>query len=238
MKNSRQIIDIVIPFYNEELNLPILLPKIISIIKKFNSFKFRIICVNDGSTDKSVNTIKKFQKKYQFIKLISNKINLGQTLSYKKYLKKFKADFFIRIDADNQDNPKYISNILKFVKKDFDLIITKRELRKHSMLMIILTFLYENLIRILIKKDLKAYSSSLVCYKKNLLNCRNLKFNDHRYLPLISIYNGANKIKVLKVIHEKRTHGFSKYSITSKVIMALPEFLIFFLRLKMGHFKL
>ena len=46
-------------------------------------------------------------------------------------------------DGDNQDNPKYLKKILKFIKSDFDLIMGRRTIRKHSVYMILLTYLYD-----------------------------------------------------------------------------------------------
>jgi len=52
MDKPRKFIDIVIPFNNEYLNLQILLPKILRVLKKIKYFKFRLIFIDDGSTDK------------------------------------------------------------------------------------------------------------------------------------------------------------------------------------------
>ena len=64
-----------------------------------------MIFIDDGSNDKSQSIIRKFLKDNKFIKLIINKQRKGQTYCYKKYLSKFKSEYFIRIDGDNQDNP-------------------------------------------------------------------------------------------------------------------------------------
>ena len=70
----------------------------------------------------------KILKDNKFIKLIINKQRKGQTYCYKKYLSKFKSEYFIRIDGDNQDNPKYILNILSLIK-DYDIIMGNRTLK-------------------------------------------------------------------------------------------------------------
>ena len=46
---------------------------------------------------------------------LKNKKRYGQTYSYKNYFKNFKTDYFIRMDADNQDDPKYLIQISKFI---------------------------------------------------------------------------------------------------------------------------
>ena len=59
MDKPRKFIDIVIPFNNEYLNLQILLPKILRVLKKIKYFKFRLIFIDDGSTDKGYLIIHK-----------------------------------------------------------------------------------------------------------------------------------------------------------------------------------
>ena len=104
--------------------------------------------------------------------------------------------------------------------------------------MIILTHLYNKLISLLVKKKLNNYSSSLVCYRRKLISYENLILNDHRYLPIIAIDNGATKIKNFQIIHKKRIYGNTKYNILKKIIFALPEFLYLFYRLKRGYYKI
>jgi len=237
MHKPRKFIDIVIPFNNEYLNLKILLPRILKIVKKVKNFKFRLVFIDDGSTDKGNLVVNKFKKKYKYIYLLKNQKRYGQTYSYKNYFKNFKTDYFIRMDADNQDDPKYLIQISKFILKDYDLILTDRKLRKHSLYMVVLTFLYNKLIALLVKKKLRTYSSSLACFKRKYIHIKNLKYNDHRYMPIIAIDNNARKIKIFSILHKRRIYGFTKYKMSVKIIFALPEFLFFFIRLKKGYFK-
>ena len=238
MKKPRKLIDIVIPFNNECENLKILLPKILKVLKNIKFFRFRIVFIDDGSIDGGNLIINSYKKKNKNIFLITNFKKSGQTYSYKKYLEKFKSKFFIRMDADNQDDPKYIIPILKLVAKNYDLILTTRTGRQHSLHMIILTHLYNKLISLLVKKKLNNYSSSLVCFRRKLISYENLILNDHRYLPIIAIDNGATKIKNFQIIHKKRIYGNTKYNILKKIIFALPEFLYLFYRLKRGYYKI
>jgi glycosyltransferase involved in cell wall biosynthesis len=237
MNKPRKFIDIVIPFNNEYLNLQILLPKILKTIKKIKYLKFRVILIDDGSLDKGPSLIKKFKKNNKNIFLIQNKTKSGQTFSYKAYFKKYKTEYFIRMDADNQDDPKHIVKISNYILKNYDLILTERKLRKHSPYMIILTYLYNKLLALLIKKKLKNYSSSLACFKRKYIPKTNLHFNDHRYFPIIAIDNGVDLIKSFPVIHKRRIHGFTKYGLFKKIFFALPEFIYFYYRLKTNCYK-
>ena len=237
MNKPRKFIDIVIPFNNEYQNLQILIPKILKTIKKIKKLKFRLIFVDDGSEDFGFELINKFKRKYKHIILLKNGKRYGQTYCYKNYLSKFKTDYFIRMDADNQDEPKHLIKISKLILNGYELILTERKLRKHSIYMIVLTLLYNKLISLLVQEKLANYSSSLVCFKRKFIPFKNLSNNDHRYLPIIAINNKVKKIKVFSILHKKRKFGFTKYGMYKKIFLALPEFLYFFYRLKRGYFK-
>ena len=58
-------IDVVIPFYNENSNLNIFIPSLIKALKSIKKYKFRVIFVDDGSTDNGGLVVKKFLKKKQ-----------------------------------------------------------------------------------------------------------------------------------------------------------------------------
>ena len=80
-----------------------------------------------------------------------------------------KTDYFIRMDADNQDEPKHLIKISKLILNGYELILTERKLRKHSIYMIVLTLLYNKLISLLVQEKLANYSSSLVCFKRKFI---------------------------------------------------------------------
>ena len=237
MLKPRKNVDLVVPFNNEYSNLQILVPKILKSIKKIKNYNFRLIFIDDGSTDNGFSIIQKYQKKYKRIKLVKNSKKLGQTSCYKLYLKKFDSHYFIRMDSDNQDNPIHLRKMTKFITEGYDMILTDRRIRKHSIYMVILTFIYDTLINILIGKKLRTYSSSLACFKNKYIPFRNLFYNDHRYFPIIAIENHIKKIKVFPVTHQFRLYGHTKYRMFKKVFYAFPEFLYFFYRLKIGCFK-
>ena len=82
------------------------------------------------------------------------------------------------------------------------------------------------------KENRRVIADDFVYCFDRILDKNNLNYNDHRYLPINSIYNGAKKIKVFPVIHKARLHGSTKFGMFRKILFALPEFLFFFYRLK------
>ncbi len=230
-------ISIVIPFHNEELSLRILIPHLIKELKKINKFtKAEVLLVDDCSSDNSLKYCKKFKKK--FIKLIKLKKRSGQSGALKEGFIKAKYQYILRMDADLQDDVRYLSKFIKTaIKKNPDLIIGYRVKRNHNKVLVLASKIYDLIINIILRSNYYTLSSSYIVFKKKYLNLKRWMKNDHRYLPAIAISNGAKRVYYIKAKHIKRKFGVSKYNTIPKMIFGLPELIFFLLRLKFGFYK-
>ena len=102
---------IVIPIYNEALNLKKLINEIFVSLDRYKNFD--VILVNDGSNDNSLDIIKDLNKKYNLI-LINNLIRKGQSFSITKGIQKSNNEIIITIDGDGQNNPQDIPSLLDY----------------------------------------------------------------------------------------------------------------------------
>ena len=107
---------IIIPVYNEEKNISKLLSDWIKIVPKYYKQRYQFIIINDGSTDKTHNKIKKIKSKYIYY-IKQKNIGHGDTCikGYKLAIKK-NFDIILQIDSDDQCNPKYFYSFLKEIK--------------------------------------------------------------------------------------------------------------------------
>ena len=136
---------IIIPIYNEALNIKKLISEIYQTLGKPKEYE--IIIVDDSSKDSSVKTIKSFQNEYS-VNLIEHNKNLGQSNSILSGIKNSKNNLIVTIDGDGQNNPKDIPALLeKYISlKDFYLIGGIRKKRKDNLIKI-LSSKIANLIR-------------------------------------------------------------------------------------------
>ena len=135
-----KMVSIVIPVYNEEESLKLLYEKIIENIPE--QYEREIIFVNDGSTDKSVEVIKKLIMQDTQVHLISFRKNFGKAMALETAFRNAKGDIIITMDADLQDDinviDKFIDNTrISGVAIRFDvcfcfLILVLKELRTKS----------------------------------------------------------------------------------------------------------
>lgn len=120
------LLSIVIPVYNEEKNIKPLLSAIAPIIQKYS---YEIIFVDDGSTDRTVEMIKESAHNNARIKFVSFNRNFGHQMSLTCGYRYSKGDCVITMDADLQDPPEIIPEMIKLWQKNYKIVYAKRENR-------------------------------------------------------------------------------------------------------------
>ena len=232
MKNTKfPSFSIILPFYNEEKNLKILVPKIIKVLKKIKN-PYKIILVDDISSDQSLKVSMSFAKKDKRINVFKLKKKGGQTGAIKLGLMKNKSIYSIFMDSDLQDDPRYLKKYIQKINEGFDLIVGKRISRNPPVIIIIATKIFDFMMELFFKKGLSTYRSPFIAAKT--IYFKNLPWNknDHRYLVPISIYKGASKFASINYTLKQRKHGFSNYNTRLKVIPGLFEVILLLLRFK------
>ena len=116
---KKKTISIVIPFFNEEENLKVLVPSIIKSIKKTKN-KIELFLVDDLSTDNGYKFCKNFSSKKIKINVLKLKKKGKQAGATREAFKKVKTDYVILMDADLQDNPKYIPQFIDKINKNYE----------------------------------------------------------------------------------------------------------------------
>lgn len=119
-------LDIVVPCYNEEEMLPIFYKEVSNNLKNIN---WNVIFVNDGSNDNTLEVIKKLKNSYDNVKYISFSRNFGKESAIYAGLDYSTRDYIILMDADLQDPPSLIPEMLKYIS-EYDIVGTRRVTRK------------------------------------------------------------------------------------------------------------
>lgn len=124
----RNLISIVLPVYNEEAGIV----KTIEVLENFVEKQpqdFELLFIDDGSTDTSVSLIKAMQQKYLNIKLIKFSRNFGHQLAISAGIRYTMGDAVVVMDADLQDPPSVIPEMIKEWKKGAQVVYGKRKNR-------------------------------------------------------------------------------------------------------------
>ena len=224
-------ITILIPFYNEEGNIIRQLKDIVENIEKIKNYKFKILLVDDGSTDNSAIKIEKFinQNKSFDIKLIKHQKNLGKTKTFESAFQVIDTDFILFMDGDYQDDPNEIKKFVKKLDEGYEVIIGNQE-KKTGYIKKVAALIYRFLLNNFLNTSVNTHSPQYCMIKFKFLKDIKLYKNYHRYLVIIALHKKA-KFCEIKVNYFKREYGKSKFN-DLKIFGAIFETIHLIYRLK------
>ena len=126
-KNNKELISIIIPCYNEEAVINICHREVTKVVDSIKDYDFEIIYINDGSSDKTRELLEEIHKSDNRTVIINLSRNFGKEAAMTAGIDNTKGDALIILDADLQDPPSLIPNMLKTWKEtDADVVYGQR----------------------------------------------------------------------------------------------------------------
>lgn len=122
-------VSVVIPMYYEEEVANECYKKMTEVLSNIKGYEYEIICVNDGSKDKTLEILEKIALKDKRVKIISFARNFGHQCAVTAGLKYVTGDAIVIIDADLQDPPELIPEMLKLWEEGNEVVYGKRKTR-------------------------------------------------------------------------------------------------------------
>ena len=123
-------ISVVVQMYYEEDVVDECYKRLTNVLKTLENYEYEIIFVNDGSKDKTLFLLEQIAKKDENIKILSFSRNFGHQAAVTAGLKEVTGDAVIIIDADLQDPPETICDMIKLWEQGYEVIYGKRKIRK------------------------------------------------------------------------------------------------------------
>ena len=122
-------ISIIVPAYNEEESLPYLFERLNKLMESIPQYEFEILFVNDGSKDKTYELIKEYREKDSRYCYVDFSRNFGKEIAMMAGLDYATGDCVIFIDADLQDPPELIPELIKYWEEGYDDVYARRRSR-------------------------------------------------------------------------------------------------------------
>ncbi len=123
-------ITIIIPAYNEEESLPLLYERLEKLMNEIKNYEIEILFINDGSKDKTIKIIKELRQKDKRISYVDFSRNFGKEIAMLAGLDYATGDAVIFMDADLQDPPELIPELIKYWEQGYDDVYARRSSRK------------------------------------------------------------------------------------------------------------
>ncbi|WP_297093789.1 glycosyltransferase family 2 protein [uncultured Draconibacterium sp.] len=219
-------LSLVICVWNEEENIK---PLSVEIKAALEGIDYEAIFVDDGSTDKTREEIRKINDD-RFL-LVELKRNYGQSSALQAGIDQAEGDFVALIDGDLQNDPADIPMMLKMIEEEeWDMVAGVRANRKDGMF---LRKVPSKIANYLIRRATGIYMKDLGCtlkiFTNDIIKSIHIYGELHRYIPALVTLEGATKITQVDVNHRPRTFGTSKYNLsrTTRVMSDLVLMLFF-----------
>src|SRR5438270_38233 len=219
---DRPQISVVIPLFNEQENVRVLLDELFAELAKLER-TFEVICVDDGSRDRTFEELSRIAAVRRVLRVIRFRLNFGQTAAMSAGIEAARGDVIVPMDGDLQNDPADIGKLLTKLDTGFDVVSGWRKNRQDRELGRKLPSRIANrLISAISGVRLHDYGCSLKAYRRDVLRDVKLYGEMHRFIPIYASWQGA-RVTEMVVNHRARHAGKSKYGLsrTLKVVLDL-----------------
>jgi glycosyltransferase involved in cell wall biosynthesis len=206
-------LSIVIPLYNEADSLPELLQWIIRVVDK-EKLTCEIILVDDGSRDGSWSVIKDLSASHAQIRGIRFQRNYGKAAALQCGFTNATGDVVITMDADMQDSPDEIPELVRMVRAEgFDLVSGWKKRRKDPISKRWPSKFFNFVARIDSGIKIHDFNCGLKAYRNEVVKSIEVFGDMHRYTPILAKRSGFGRIGEKIVAHQERKYGKTKYGV-------------------------
>jgi len=226
--SATDLISVIIPAFNEEASLPLLVPKILAAMEPLGQ-PFEIVCVNDGSADNSTAVLAQLAAAEPRLKVVNLARNYGQTAAMMAGFDQSQGAIIVPIDADMQNDPADIPRLLAKLNEGYDLVSGWRRNRQDAAVRRnFLSRCANKVISLVSGVHLHDYGCSLKAYRRAVIGKVKLYGEMHRFIPIYAAWYGA-RISEIEVAHHPRRFGKSNYGMIRIVKVLLDLLVVCFL---------
>lgn len=218
--SEKVIVSVVVPVYNEEGVVEESYKRLKKVMDSIDE-SYEIIFVNDGSRDKTVEILRNICEKDSTIKLIDFSRNFGHQIAITAGMDYTEGDAIVVIDADLQDPPEVIPQMLEKWKEGFDVVYGKRIKRKGDTFFKKITAkMFYRFLRTMTEVDIPVDTGDFRLIDRKVCNALKQVNERNRYIRGIISWLGFKQTGV-EFVREKRFAGETKYPLKKMIKFAV-----------------
>ena len=221
MKSS---IDIIIPIYNEEETIPLLIDRLEKLRTANSDYHFNLICVDDGSRDRSLAILRPLLQENDQLICLSR--NFGHQIALTAGLDYSTADAAVIIDADLQDPPEVIPDLIARWHEGFQIVYAQRRSRVDSTFKKWTAYVYYRLLNVLATVDIPPDTGDFRLLDREVVTALQNYPERNRFLRGIIASLGFKQTSVL-FDRQPRQLGETKYPFSKMLKFAIDGILSF-----------
>ena len=209
-------ISVVIPVYNEEAGLAILFGRLYPALDALG-LTYEVVFVNDGSRDRSAAILAdQFRTRPDVTRVVLFNGNYGQHMAILAGFEATRGEIVITLDADLQNPPEEIGNLVARIREGYDYVGSIRRERQDSAWRTYASRLMNRLRERITKIKMTDQGNMLRAYGRNIIDLINQCKEVNTFIPALAYTFARNPTEII-VEHEERAAGVSKYSFYSLV---------------------
>lgn len=221
------MLSIVIPVFNEQESLEELLARIEQIASQ-NSYELDVLLVDDGSSDNSWSKIEELSQRFRWARGLRFRRNFGKAAALAAGFERAQGQQVITMDADLQDDPREIPNLLAQLEAGFDVVSGWKKVRHDPWHKVLPSRVFNSMISWLTGVQLHDHNCGLKAYRREVLNEVLLYGEMHRFIPVLAAARGF-RVSEIVIEHHARKHGISKYGFERFIKGFLDLMTVYFL---------
>lgn len=203
------MISVVVPLLNEEHSLEALYQQITDALDSQGQ-PFEVIFVDDGSTDGSPYVLSQLNAETTNVVVVRFRRNFGKAAALQAGFLEAQGDVVVTIDADLQDDPGEIPQLLAKLDEGFDLVSGWKTRRNDPWTRRLFSRLFNWATTVVSGVRLHDVNCGLKAYRAEVLRGMRLYGELHRFIPILASYRGF-RVAEIPVNHRAREHGRSRY---------------------------
>ncbi|MBT3232212.1 MAG: glycosyltransferase family 2 protein [Calditrichaeota bacterium] len=209
MEDSKVAISVVIPFLNEEGSLPELYKRLTEVLSGMD-LHYELLFVDDGSTDDSNKIVKEFRSHDRTVRLFTFRRNQGKSAALSVGFQAAVGNYVVTMDADLQDDPAEIPNLISNLETGFDLVSGWKKIRHDPITKTLPSKVFNGVVGFFSGINLHDFNCGLKIYRNEVVKELTVYGERHRFLPVLAHMQGF-KVGETPVEHHARLHGKTKF---------------------------